>query len=118
MGVKYDNLQVLRGLSCLLVVAFHVANSETDLPIAKASFAAFRWFGYAGVDVFFVISGFIIAATNRPELRCPARLPGYVFRRLWRVYPPYWAALVVAVLAYVCHDTEPLVRSGWRGELF
>ena len=57
------------------------------------------WIGAAGVDVFFVISGFIIW---REALR-PAATPGVFFwRRLTRVAPAYWfATLAVGAIALV-----------------
>jgi peptidoglycan/LPS O-acetylase OafA/YrhL len=72
------NLHLLRVIAALLVVYFHTT-SEAGLALA--------WdFGSRGVDVFFVISGFIIAyiGTSKPE--------EFFRRRLIRVVPFYWAA--------------------------
>jgi peptidoglycan/LPS O-acetylase OafA/YrhL len=72
------NLHVLRVIAALGVVYFH-ATSVAGLKL--------EWdVGSRGVDVFFVISGFIIAyiGTSRPEQ--------FFLRRLIRVVPFYWAA--------------------------
>ena len=53
------------------------------------------------VPVFFVISGFSIHYAERAKIRAwvqhPATLPAYLLRRLWRIYPPYLAALLLAM---------------------
>ncbi len=72
------NLHLLRVIAALGVVYFHttsVAGLKLDWDV-----------GSRGVDVFFVISGFIIAyiATSKPEQ--------FFLRRLIRVVPFYWAA--------------------------
>jgi exopolysaccharide production protein ExoZ len=80
------NLHLLRVVAALSVVYFHVT-SEAGLGLKLS-------FGQRGVDVFFVISGFIIAyiGTNKPE--------EFFRRRLIRVVPFYWAAtLAVFALA-------------------
>ena len=53
--------------------------------------------GFAGVDVFFVISGYVVAASlwRNPERRFGAALRGFFARRLVRLYP----ALVLCLLA-------------------
>src|SRR6185312_9907494 len=75
------------------------------------------WFGFAGVDLFFVLSGFIIATTSRADLGRPGRLPGYLFRRAWRIYPTYWAALAIAVGVYAALGPPLVVGPGLAAEL-
>jgi len=57
---------------------------------------AFLNFGYAGVDTFFVLSGFIIAlVTDRKDVT-----PGdFIFKRLRRILPFYWAFTVLQIAA-------------------
>lgn len=78
-GGRLDSLQVLRGLAALAVVVFHLG-----------------WTGIAsfGVQLFFVISGFIICHAGM------AAPDGFFLKRLARVVPLYWlATLGVAVAA-------------------
>jgi exopolysaccharide production protein ExoZ len=79
------NLHLLRVIAALGVVYFH-ATSTAGLGL--------DWdVGSRGVDVFFVISGFIIAyiGTSKPEQ--------FFVRRLIRVVPLYWAATLVVFAA-------------------
>jgi len=53
--------------------------------------------GHAGVDFFFVLSGFIIATVHRDDLGRAGRLPSYARKRLSRIYPIYWIATCIAL---------------------
>ncbi len=63
----------------------------------STSFIAFfpLSFGWMGVPLFFVISGFCIhaSALKNNELR----VGRFFWRRFWRIYPPYLAALIFAI---------------------
>ena len=79
-------IQVLRAFAALAVVAFHFTVSlQQDFHLtAGLVFPA----GANGVDVFFVISGFIMSYTTaRPSERSPA---SFVLKRLARIVPLYW----------------------------
>ena len=83
------SVQYLRAAAALAVVVFHAMESTaTKFPV-----------GAAGVDVFFVISGFIMWT-----LTAPAQIRGsaFLWRRFIRIAPPYWiATLLAAALAVV-----------------
>lgn len=92
--MRYDSLQLGRGLAALLVVVHHV---DGKLAVAYPEHAPFLggWFhiGWAGVDFFFVLSGFIIAYAL-------SRGPGasdFLARRFARVYPPFWLAFALTL---------------------
>jgi exopolysaccharide production protein ExoZ len=114
-------LQALRGVACLLVVLYHLGQYEARLGLGTNFLAPYQWFGYAGVDLFFVLSGFVIAHAHRGRLGRPRLLPGYVARRVWRIYPVYWCAwlLGLAVTTQVYgHDVSVLDwRASWAGWL-
>ena len=80
------NLQYLRALAALMVVLFHALDAPSRLGAAVdlPRFAS----GAVGVDLFFVISGFIIWRTARGAALSPAR---FAWRRAVRVVPLYWA---------------------------
>jgi len=55
-------------------------------------------FGHAGVDFFFVISGFIILFVHYDDVGSPKRLGRYVSRRFSRIMPTYWVALAFTII--------------------
>jgi exopolysaccharide production protein ExoZ len=82
-----QSIRTLRGLAALLVVGFHAAEK------AGLSFKV----GAIGVDLFFVISGFIIWVVTAQR---PATPGAFLLNRAIRVVPLYWAiTLLVAGLA-------------------
>lgn len=84
------NIQILRGVAALAVVLFHLPTfgGRLDLPGAPDAFLRnLLASGAAGVDLFFVISGFIMAHVyaRRPDG------PGlFLLRRGLRIVPLYW----------------------------
>lgn len=113
------NLQALRGVACLLVVWYHLAPWADRFGVQLLVLRVAHGFGFAGVDLFFVISGFIIAHTNAGSFGRPGKVPGYLFRRLWRVYPPYWAAMALAAASWAAffgHGSPPPAPAAdwWR----
>ena len=110
-GRYIPEIDGLRFLAIALVVGFHVGivlspnlrlnlPFGTALPSAKAPpVLASGWFG---VELFFVISGFILAlpfAAWRRTGGRPVNLRAYYLRRLTRLEPPYVLALGLAFVA-------------------
>ena len=87
-GIKFrPEIQGLRAIAVLMVMLFHF-----QLLGAKG--------GFAGVDVFFVISGFLITNILIRRSEQPGRqlIVEFLIKRLWRIAPAY---LVVVLLALV-----------------
>jgi len=109
MTQHFHNVQALRGVACLLVVLVHLRFWDNAFVGGTPGFREVKYFGFAGVDLFFVLSGFIITATNRKYFGRPAAVPGYLFRRAWRIYPAYWAAMALTVgMAWAFFGSAPL----------
>jgi len=87
------NLQVLRGIAALMVVFHH---GIIQLPAVEARLGGLT-FGQLGVDVFFVISGFVIyLSASKPDTEART----FLLDRLIRVVPLYWFfTLLLAGLA-------------------
>ena len=91
------SIQALRGFAALYVVVFHsgLALAHTDIP-------ALAWLtthvikrGHVGVDVFFVISGFIIAWVAILGPKGPEPAGEFLVKRAFRLAPPYWLMSVL-----------------------
>ena len=85
------SVQILRAVAALAVVAHHVQLdfvTRMGLPDALPDFNL----GAAGVDVFFVISGFVMVYASEPLFGRGDGPGRFWLRRLIRVVPLYWAA--------------------------
>jgi exopolysaccharide production protein ExoZ len=104
----YRSLQACRGFAALLVVFYHVRGAISQPKyFGTSTFGdAFVFGGGAGVDFFFVLSGFIIIWIHAKDFGQPQRLGAYLVKRAVRIYPTYWiifgavcaAAMVVPAL--------------------
>lgn len=118
MRRSLDNLQALRGIACLLVVFYHLGMWENMVwPRVQLTYP-FRWFGYAGVDLFFAISGFIIVYSHLEHLGNREKLPGYLFRRAWRIFPVFWVAMFATATLLYTVANQPQLPSGWPHDWF
>ncbi len=85
-----QSVQYLRGLAALMVVLHHLLlPTSLGLP-----FSVPMNIGASGVDMFFVISGFVIAYTHARASYGPAY---FLYRRVIRVAPLYWILTGVGV---------------------
>ncbi|WP_224004114.1 acyltransferase [Aureimonas sp. SA4125] len=94
-GARLHALQILRIIAAMMVVLYHVGSglsAEYQTRIHQFSL------GYSGVDIFFVLSGFIITYTSRPG----QGVLDFIVRRVARVVPLYWfltsAVIVLAIV--------------------
>jgi peptidoglycan/LPS O-acetylase OafA/YrhL len=97
---KLEGIQSLRAIAALLVVFCHSevwqAKYFHDVTLLPTWFV----FGESGVDLFFVISGFIIMyVTPRPFLTWQDQ-GTFLFRRIARIYPAYWMVGVPMILLW------------------
>jgi peptidoglycan/LPS O-acetylase OafA/YrhL len=92
---NYRNIQGLRAIAALMVLTSHLF---WDIPPMRTHWAK-TWFaavGPSGVDIFFVISGFIIYhVSGRSAARAAVvgrgrALYEFVMKRVIRIYPLYW----------------------------
>lgn len=101
VGVPRERFALLDGLrltAALAVLAFHFTARQTDAwttPIAEQAPGVFDLtkYGVFGVDLFFVISGFVILMTawQRP-------IQEFVASRISRLYPAYWTCVLLTTL--------------------
>jgi exopolysaccharide production protein ExoZ len=109
----YKSLQACRGFAALMVVFYH-ARGVIAQPryFGESIFGdAFVFGGAAGVDFFFVLSGFIILWIHAADIGQPQRLGAYLTKRAIRIYPTYWiifaAVYAVAMVVPALRETMP-----------
>jgi peptidoglycan/LPS O-acetylase OafA/YrhL len=96
-------LDGVRGLAAMMVVVFHL--HENLLPAVHAWFPPFLSAGFSsgnlGVDIFFVLSGFVIAHSVSRGERSWRYLGRFALRRSIRLDPPLWATIAVEIILIV-----------------
>lgn len=101
--VRLEGLQVLRFAAAFLVLFGHLIHEGQTfafLPAgAEAAFAFLPW--EAGVDIFFVISGFIMFFVSADEFGKPGAQGRFLMRRIVRLVPLYWLFTVLMLIAIV-----------------
>lgn len=105
-GLRFYEIDYLRGFACLSVLAFHFLSRGpqtgtmpgVDFPYAEAV----ARYGYLGVHLFFVISGFVILMSAQG-----ATPRSFVASRASRLYPALWvAATLTAGAAWLLGDAR------------
>jgi len=95
-------LDLLRALAVLLVMLRHVLPEDGDVsgwsvlaPVARALGRG----GWVGVDLFFVLSGFLVSGLLFAEFRerGSVRIGRFLVRRGFKIYPGFWALLAFAI---------------------
>lgn len=95
---QLQTIQAARGVAALTVVAFHLTMFVSATYPGQTLWLGTFERGFAGVDLFFVISGFVIVYTSQTYVGQPAQLRSYLTKRFIRVYPMYWLSLLAMLL--------------------
>lgn len=90
-----NNIQLLRALAALLVVSHHTLDTYLQMGGDSLIFERVGYFGAVGVDLFFVISGFVIALTISGSQQGLLPAIDYIKNRFFRIYLGYWPAFFV-----------------------
>jgi peptidoglycan/LPS O-acetylase OafA/YrhL len=97
----FPSLDALRTAAIVLVIGNHLAVGAAELAPSPAwSFTLFRY-GWTGVDLFFVLSGFLIGRQLQRELQRTdsVKVPRFLLRRGLRIWPLYFAWVAFLALA-------------------
>lgn len=92
---RFHSLDGLRGVCALSVVLFHAANLFRPGSLLPH--------GYLAVDMFFILSGFVIALNYELALQTGLRMAGFLRARAKRLLPVYWlgAAFNIAIFIWM-----------------
>lgn len=127
-----NGIQFGRAVAAILVVLYHGGRMLPQY-LGNISLGKYFEYGNAGVDFFFVLSGFIIFYVHGKDIGQPSRLGNYLARRFTRIYPIYWVVTTFAIALLVAKgdwadlspshvvrslvlfpdDTDPIVGVAW-----
>lgn len=95
-----SSIQFLRFVAAFMVVVYHAAIATQNIFDLPGTYPVLQFarIGAAGVPIFFVISGFIMYYTAGDQFGQPNAFKTFMFKRLRRIYPIYWVALLTTLL--------------------
>ena len=101
---RMANIDVLRGLASLSVCWFHLTNQYSQSSFTRISGS----YGWLGVEIFFVISGFIIPyALYMSDYSVRQDWKTFIFKRSLRIEPPYLIAVAMTLLLWHASTLSP-----------
>lgn len=92
-------LDGIRGIAVILVLAVHFQN----MAVLPRAWTIFRWlgdvmaWGWCGVDLFFVLSGFLITGILLDKRKDANRFRSFYSRRIRRIFPLYYAVVLFCI---------------------
>lgn len=119
-GKHLYSIDMLRGLVALLVCLYH---------FTEGFYAEGHWIrivfsrGYLGVEIFFIISGFVIPYSMYKTDYHQGKAGSFLLKRLIRIEPPYWCSiLLIFAIDYVTtffrHYKDKVIVYNWRDLLY
>jgi peptidoglycan/LPS O-acetylase OafA/YrhL len=135
---RYAEVDALRGIAAMSVLIYHVVGHRVSIVFGAAeqprgifdplttdavlsAIVTTIFDGSAAVVLFFVISGFVLAASlEKTPIPTPAAYLGFVVRRLLRLMPAVWfsLAVMIAILWYfnAMPPLEKMANAFWLGD--
>ena len=103
------NLQALRGIAALLVLMHHSLAHFKAMGLSNPVFEFVATHGNIGVDIFFVISGYVMAKTTSNSEHGVTNSFYFLGKRFARIYLGYWPIFFLALIIYYFHRPDYLL---------
>ena len=113
-----NNIQMLRAVAALFVVFHHALPHYTVMGGEVAFIGSISEWGFLGVDIFFVISGFIMAYTTFGKKRTLDNAKTFFKHRLFRIYLGYWPFFFVMLALFFVTNPQKLSELDLVGSFF
>ncbi len=105
------NLQMLRFLAAAMVLISHLQHEAAKMSFGGTPYAPWNGIFWAGgVDIFFIISGFIMYSISSQDFGREGAPRNFFLRRLVRIVPPYWIftlGMIAAAFLFASHISHP-----------
>ena len=98
-GRHIPELDGVRGIAIALVLIFHCSSIAAPSTTSEHLYVAMANIGWIGVDLFFVLSGFLITAILLDSCDSRNYFSSFYMRRVLRIFPLYYASVALWTLA-------------------
>lgn len=95
---KFESIVILRGLAALSVCLYHFSNGLPGFLADTNLLKVIGAYGCLGVEIFFIISGFIIPLSLYKGGYAKSNIGAFFSKRLIRIEPPYFISIALAIL--------------------
>lgn len=102
---RFNTLDGMRGVAAIAVLAHHLTQHTSRSIFSGAGLA---------VDLFFCLSGFVIAHSYLDRLRQSMSIGDFVLRRLVRLYPMFFCGLIIGSIALIAKVALSQSSLGYR----
>jgi peptidoglycan/LPS O-acetylase OafA/YrhL len=94
---RSTRIDLLRAIAVLLVIVFHYEPAPTSGPLTVWARG-----GWIGVDLFFVLSGFLVSGLLFQDYQHSGRIRAgrFLLRRGMKIYPAFWVLILVSALTF------------------
>lgn len=94
---KLESLQMVRAFAMLMVLFIHIDAFSTRIFEHSFLSGIFIPGGDSGVNIFFVLSGFIIFYVHKGDIGKKIKFLPYLIKRFSRIYPAYWLITLILI---------------------
>jgi len=101
---KMYSLQMTRSVAAILVLFYHTTLLFRYSFNYEYAYGIFS-FGYSGVDIFFVLSGFLMYYLHHNDFGNLTNTKMFIKKRFIRIYPIYWIFLIIILCTYFVQPT-------------
>jgi peptidoglycan/LPS O-acetylase OafA/YrhL len=115
LGSRVIQLDFVRGLAILLVISYHAMTLEDMNRPVQQILSAAKHVGWMGVDLFFVLSGFLVGGLLVQEWMKSGtiRIGRFLVRRMFKIWPAYYFYIFFQIAAH----RHPLGTFWWQNLL-
>jgi peptidoglycan/LPS O-acetylase OafA/YrhL len=108
-------LDFVRGIAILAVMAYHFRTVPVQNPVARGFDFVSKRIGWMGVDLFFVLSGFLVGGLLVQELLKTdgLRIKRFLLRRMLKIWPAYYVYFIFQIIV----RKHPLSTFAWQNAL-
>jgi peptidoglycan/LPS O-acetylase OafA/YrhL len=111
--MRLTHIDVLRGIAAVMVTLFHLTGST----VLKTTLGPYAHFGFLGVQIFFIISGFVLPFSMFKSNYSIKNFPGFMVSRIVRIYPAYMVSIAIGVIMAILTHRNDFTLSQILGHL-